>query len=50
MNATFADDPPIPGAIGFASQSGGLGIAILAEARYADSGCRASSPWATRQT
>ena len=33
MNATFAADQPIPGAIGFASQSGGLGIAILAEAR-----------------
>jgi len=33
MNATFAADQPIAGAIGFASQSGGLGIAILAEAR-----------------
>jgi len=33
MNATFAADQPIQGAIGFASQSGGLGIAILAEAR-----------------
>ena len=33
MNATFAADRPIPGATGFASQSGGLGIAILAEAR-----------------
>ncbi|HXQ43483.1 MAG TPA: GNAT family N-acetyltransferase [Acidimicrobiales bacterium] len=33
MNATFAADQPIPGAIGFASQSGGLGIAILSEAR-----------------
>jgi acetyl coenzyme A synthetase (ADP forming)-like protein len=32
MNATFAAGQPIPGAIGFASQSGGLGIAILAEA------------------
>jgi acetate---CoA ligase (ADP-forming) len=33
MNATFAADKPLPGGIGFASQSGGLGIAILAEAR-----------------
>ena len=33
MNATFAAHRPFPGAIGFASQSGGLGIAILAEAR-----------------
>ena len=33
MNATFARDTPAPGNLGFASQSGGLGIAILAEAR-----------------
>lgn len=33
MNATFSADLPIRGSIGFASQSGGLGIAILAEAR-----------------
>ena len=33
MNATFAADTPFRGKIGFASQSGGLGIAILAEAR-----------------
>jgi acetyl coenzyme A synthetase (ADP forming)-like protein len=32
MNATFAPSPPVMGPIGFASQSGGLGIAILAEA------------------
>jgi len=32
MNATFAPTAPVPGRIGFASQSGGLGIAILAEA------------------
>jgi len=32
MNATFAADAPLPGRVGFASQSGGLGIAILAEA------------------
>ena len=33
MNATFAREAPVPGNLGFASQSGGLGIAILAEAR-----------------
>ena len=33
MNATFAVDQPIPGGIGFGSQSGGLGIALLAETR-----------------
>ena len=33
MNATFAPDPPTAGRFGFVSQSGGLGIAILAEAR-----------------
>lgn len=32
MNATFAADAPLLGRVGFASQSGGLGIAILAEA------------------
>ncbi|MGO9661055.1 MAG: GNAT family N-acetyltransferase [Acidimicrobiales bacterium] len=32
MNATFAKDTPTAGHLGFASQSGGLGIAILAEA------------------
>jgi acetyl coenzyme A synthetase (ADP forming)-like protein len=32
MNATFAPAVPVPGRVGFASQSGGLGIAILAEA------------------
>ncbi len=32
MNATFATHVPRSGRIGFASQSGGLGIAILAEA------------------
>jgi acyl-CoA synthetase (NDP forming) len=34
LNATFAADAPLPGRVGFASQSGGLGIAILAEARH----------------
>jgi acyl-CoA synthetase (NDP forming)/GNAT superfamily N-acetyltransferase len=33
MNATFAKDTPMSGRLGFASQSGGLGIAILAEAK-----------------
>lgn len=33
MNATFAKDTPSAGRLGFASQSGGLGIAILAEAK-----------------
>ncbi|HET9058497.1 MAG TPA: GNAT family N-acetyltransferase [Acidimicrobiales bacterium] len=33
MNATFARDTPTAGGLGFASQSGGLGIAILAEAK-----------------
>ncbi|MGC8627407.1 MAG: GNAT family N-acetyltransferase [Acidimicrobiales bacterium] len=33
MNATFAKDAPTAGRLGFGSQSGGLGIAILAEAR-----------------
>ncbi len=32
MNATFAADSPLRGPVGFASQSGGLGIAILGEA------------------
>jgi len=30
MNATFAPVPPVPGRLGFLSQSGALGIAILA--------------------
>jgi len=33
LNATFAKDAPTAGGLGFASQSGGLGIAILAEAK-----------------
>lgn len=32
MNASLASTPPVAGPIGFASQSGGLGMAILAEA------------------
>ena len=31
MNATFAEQPPPPGRVAFASQSGGLGIALLGE-------------------
>ena len=33
MNATFAKDTPTAGNLGFASQSGGLGIALLADAK-----------------
>ena len=29
LNATFAPDQPVPGGVGFASQSGALGLAIL---------------------
>jgi len=32
LNATLAPRPPVAGPVGFASQSGGLGVAILAEA------------------
>ena len=32
MNATFAPAPPVPGHVGFLSQSGGLGIEIMARA------------------
>jgi acetyl coenzyme A synthetase (ADP forming)-like protein len=32
MNATFAPAPPVPGAVGFLSQSGGLGIELMARA------------------
>ncbi len=38
MNATFAPDPPVPGHIAFASQSGGLGIELLAESGVRDLG------------
>ena len=38
MNATFAPETPLVGKVGFASQSGGLGIAILAEAADRDLG------------
>jgi len=38
MNATFAADVPVAGRVGFGSQSGGLGIAILAEAKSRDLG------------
>jgi acetyl coenzyme A synthetase (ADP forming)-like protein len=33
LNATFAPVAPVPGRVAFASQSGGLGIAVLEEAR-----------------
>jgi acetyl coenzyme A synthetase (ADP forming)-like protein len=38
MNATFAPETPLFGQAGFASQSGGLGIAILGEATARDLG------------
>ena len=38
LDATFAPDKPIPGRIGFLSQSGGLGIAVIARAQALGSG------------
>jgi acetyl coenzyme A synthetase (ADP forming)-like protein len=38
MNATFSPARPMRGSIGFSSQSGGLGIAILSEATHRDLG------------
>ncbi len=38
LNATFAPDRPILGRIGFLSQSGGLGIAVMARAQALGSG------------
>jgi acetyl coenzyme A synthetase (ADP forming)-like protein len=38
MDATFAPDRPTPGRIGFLSQSGGLGIAVMARAQALGSG------------
>jgi acetyl coenzyme A synthetase (ADP forming)-like protein len=38
LDATFAPDKPIPGRIGFLSQSGGLGIAVMARAQALGSG------------
>ncbi len=38
MDATFAPTPPLPGRIGFMSQSGALGVAILNMARQLDLG------------
>ena len=38
MNATFAPFAPHPGRVGFASQSGGLGIELLARSRELDLG------------
>jgi acetyl coenzyme A synthetase (ADP forming)-like protein len=38
MNATFAPVTPIRGRVGFASQSGGIGIELLARARALDLG------------
>ena len=38
LNATFAPDQPVRGRIGFLSQSGGLGIAVMARAQALGSG------------
>jgi acetyl coenzyme A synthetase (ADP forming)-like protein len=38
LNATFAPDKPVRGGIGFLSQSGGLGIAVMARAQALGSG------------
>jgi acetyl coenzyme A synthetase (ADP forming)-like protein len=38
LDATFAPDRPSPGRIGFLSQSGGLGIAVMARAQALGSG------------
>ncbi|HET7421689.1 MAG TPA: GNAT family N-acetyltransferase [Candidatus Dormibacteraeota bacterium] len=38
LDATFAPDQPVRGSIGFLSQSGGLGIAVLARAQALGSG------------
>jgi acetyl coenzyme A synthetase (ADP forming)-like protein len=38
LDATFAPDKPIPGRIGFLSQSGGLGLAVMARAQALGSG------------
>jgi acetyl coenzyme A synthetase (ADP forming)-like protein len=38
LNATFAPDQPVRGRIGFLSQSGGLGIAVIARAQALGSG------------
>src|ERR1051326_3987225 len=38
LDATFAPDKPVRGGIGFLSQSGGLGIAVMARAQALGSG------------
>src|SRR6202521_5304872 len=38
LDATFAPDKPTPGRVGFLSQSGGLGIAVMARAQALGSG------------
>jgi acyl-CoA synthetase (NDP forming) len=48
LNATFAPTAPPPGGVGFMSQSGGLGIAVIDRARELGSGFRRSSRSATR--
>lgn len=39
LNATFAPTPPLPGNLGFLSQSGAMGVAILEHARELNLGC-----------
>ena len=48
LNATFASVTPQPGGLAIASQSGGVGIALLDLAQRRDSAYIPSSPWATR--
>ena len=38
LDATFAPDRPVPGRVGFLSQSGGLGLAVMARAQALGSG------------
>ncbi len=41
LHATFAPNPPVEGSIGFASQSGAMGLAIMDRANYYDLGLSA---------
>ena len=50
LNATFASRSAPPGNIGFSSQSGALGLALLEAASPAASGCPHSSRSGTRRT
>ena len=50
MNATFAPVRPVAGRLGFSSQSGGLGIAILSEATHRDLGVSSFVSVGTKST